>query len=1096
MKIFMRPVTITDVLLCLLLISVMMASNLLNAENNLSPDKGNASVHAAHLQESDAVPSLISEDRIEADELESQGLLFPPKENRPAPDGTTLAAPAAPSISKDFIVFGYAQNEDQIFHTRWQSLTHIGSLFVGFNADGSLKSTSPFTNRSAYLKAGGAAEAAGVKVILVINSFDDAAGGVIETVMTSPTIRAILISNIKTLLESDAYVQGVSLDLEFSWGTTVRDGITNFFKELRAALPAKYEISVYTNPTFNANQWNFNAVTGITPHIDYMLYSCYTFASGNTAHAISDLDTALPRMRAYLENGLSPEKLVLTISAYSQRWAGTSVYNGVGTSKTAQGFTDARYDTTLNPNYGGPFVNNYVRGDEVGWYTYDGAVINYTATWDDPEAMEYELRHVLSFQDSTGVWNGRRLRGVGFWSLYWMAEFSSIDPLTSTAVTRTRTYPHIYQLCQEIFSQPGHKRYIIEGYEGLDHRWRDPNESPDTFGDTDGDSARQIVAAPSGIGAPEKTTNAMQVKFDFEGAGNNALFFRHEILASPLAPAIPDVNAASAHFDSTTCISVHLHNSISYPAYWVRLAVIDSRRELEVSAPFPLGKSGWREVTWDLTNSAGVIGRNTAESAFKNGDGIIHTAGDGARDIAFVGFILEGSGPVSGNVTMDEVSYQHSNPGEKNYTINEFRYEDSSQEFVEIYGPAGSFPNGLQLRLYNSADATYSDIALAGMSVPDHGGGYGYFVIGDPAVPNVNGTLNFSAAGDDIPNVNPGAIQLYDPLTGCVYDSVVYEAWGGLADLIRQQTRGVTGEGYPWLGQISGETDSAGQPCTMGRFPDGRDTQVNFNDFSFMAATPGRSNGKKVYYGSVFDFETVPNGAFQTFQTFHLANPLAAGLPASPNGGMAHRCVDTVGGGVISVIGDAALGADGKGYIVTGEIYIPRSDEPAQAIAIGICGRQGSNFFSSTARNDASYESGYWLIYQNRAGIGLNNGRADHPGNFEFLYAKNDNMSALPATILGAQTLAALQAQEGAWTTFSLSIDPEAPPQEQIKVIINWYGVYYGPIPDGGPISGVVQIGFRENHTGAPAVSEDTWIDNLAIRSNGPESAGSSWTAF
>ncbi len=105
-------------------------------------------------------------------------------------------------------------------------------------------------------------------------------------------------------------------------------------------------------------------------------------------------------------------------------------------------------------------------------------------------------------------------------------------------------------------------------------------------------------------------------------------------------------------------------------------------------------------------------------------------------------------------------------------------------------------------------------------------------------------------------------------------------------------------------------------------------------------------------------------------------------------------------------------------------------------------------------------------------------------------------MSALPATILGAQTLAALQAQEGAWTTFSLSIDPEAPPQEQIKVIINWYGVYYGPIPDGGPISGVVQIGFRENHTGAPAVSEGTWIDNLAIRSNGPESAGSSWTAF
>lgn len=223
--------------------------------------------------------------------------------------------------------------------------------------------------------------------------------------------------------------------------------------------------------------------------------------------------------------------------------------------------------------------------------------------------------------------------------------------------------------------------------------------------------------------------------------------------------------------------------------------------------------------------------------------------------------------------------------------------------------------------------------------------------------------------------------------------------------------------------------------------------------------------------------------AFKTFQAFSVQNPVSAGLPASPSGGYVHRCVDTTGGGVISVIGDAYLGYDGNGYFVSGEIYIPTSTDPAQAIAIGICGHQGSNFFSTSAEDSSSYESGYWLIFENRSGVGLNDGRPDHPDVFEFVYATNDNMDGEKVTLLGSATRASTGAASGAWTTFDFKIDPNAVSGNRLIAHIKDADVYCGNIPSGGPISGAFQIGFRENHAGGPASNEGTWIDNIYIRS-------------
>ncbi len=1072
----MKPTMVFLACVCFFIIPVFFPTY----AESVSDDEftASSSPHMEQTRMMEKYPPLPTEDDMEAKRLEEEGRLFP----EPAPLEEPAPAAAAPAISDDFIVFGYIQNESVVYHLRWQALTHIGSLFVNFDSSGYLTNPGNFTGRSSYLKAGGAADAAGVKVVMVVrNSGFDVS--VINSVMTNATYRDNLIDDIVSVLSSDGYSHGVSFDFEpFSWTSSARDGMTTFFSDLRAEFDAvnpDWEISLYADPTPSSTQFD---LAGFTPNLNYYTYSCYDWATGNTAHAISDFDNYISQINNfYLSGGVPAEKMVITISSYSRRWTDTNTYNGTGSSSASQGFTDGLYDTTLNPNYGGPYTNNYVTGDECGWHTWNESGTDYTRTWEALEGIEYKVRHVLSNQDSGGTYNGKQLGGIGFWSLYWMAELSSYDPRASSSVSRTRTYPHIYQAVMEAYSPPGTTRYVIDGYEGLDYRWRDPNEAPDSSGDSDSDSYRTLQSSPSGSGAPPDTTNAMEVYFDFEASSGNQLVFAHEVLNSALAPSVADINATTAHFDFSTKLSAYIYTPSSYSGRAVRMLLIDGDDELEMSEQYSLSTSGWQYIEWDITDASSVHGFSTSEPNFSSGDGAIDTSGGGERDISFFGFLIEGGGAGSGSVYFDEVAYEHTNPGRKDYVVNEFRYDDPALEFVEIYGPAGTIPESLQLRFFDASDGNVLKTFSISGSIPDDTGtGYGYWVLGDSGVANVDSSTGFGSGSDDLPNSDPSAMQIYNTSSGNVYDSVVYEAYGGLDDLIRLKTQRVTGEGYPWLGRIASGGNASSIDYTQGRYPDGADTQRNNADFSFMPASPGMANGDSITLPVTYTFTSTPSTAFQTFQDFSVADPTAAGLPASANGGNAHRCIDTNGGGVMSVIGDKALGYDGNGYSVEGEIYIPDSGEPAQANGIGICGNHGSAFFTSS-RDSNSYEDGYWILYENCSGVNLDDGRPDHAGVFEFVHASHDNMDEYPVELLSSKTLSEVGITAGGWTSFYMSVDPGASTSRQLLIALSDTPVYEGAIPEGGAEAGAFVVGFRENHSGEPVSSEGTWVDNVTL---------------
>jgi len=1020
--------------------------------------------------------------------------------------GQTKGAPSStskPNIANDMISYLYLQTEDTVFHIRWHAVTHVSSLFVSFNSNGDFTNrVSQWDNRSSYLKAGGAAEAAGTKVILTVNNFDDDPGGDIETVLPNPALRANLIANVVDALQNDVggYNAGVNFDIEFSWDTDVRDGIVALLSELRTALDTAglqdKEISIYCNPTLSTSQWD---IAGMEPNLDYLLYSGYTFAGSTVVNGVGDHDGMISsdnRMPGYLENGLPPEKLILTLPAYGRRYTDNTGDPGVGYGEQgtrllgAVGFNDGLYETTIDTNDSGPQTNNYETGDETAWYTYNDGSDDITVVWEGLQGINYKIRHALALQDPTGGLNfdGAKIGGIGYWSSLWMAESQgatpSYDPRTSSSVGRTRTYPHIYQTLQEALSPPGTTVFYAERWEGYDFRWRDPFRALDTTGDTDNDSQWDELATPAG--GPANSTNAARVIFDFESGSSNTGIFAHEVLNSNSVPGAADYHAVLANFDDSTKLEAQIYTPSALSGQTVRMLVIDSDLEIEAGPTISLNTTGWQTLTMDLTDSANISPFSTSEPNFMNGDGTIESAGGGARDIGFYGFAVEGAGPGAHTVYFDELTYEEAFPNNEKFVINELRYDGSDGEFVEIYGPANTSLSDLSLRIIDGASGSISSIALTGST-----DGNGFAVAGDTDVTNVSSSSGFNTSVDDLPNTNPSGIQLYDTVNDIVHDSVVYEAFGGLDDLVRLETLGVTDEGYPWLGRIAPGTDASGNKYSKGRYPDGDDTNINAKDFGSMVASPGVANGDSVPGGTeTYDFTTAPASGLQTFQSFAVT---ASGVGASPSGGNVHRCIDTSGGGVVSFIGDEGLSGEFGQLRVTGEIYIPAAAEPAQAIGVGICGTQGSTFFTNFPSSNG-YEDGYWLIFENQSGIGLNDGRADHAGTFEFVHASNDNMDSFPVELLGSQTLAGAGITEGSWTDFEFIIDATASASSQLIARINGSTVYSGAIPEDGPVAGAVQIGFRENHSGAPVSSEGTWVDNIQI--NTSSSLVNEWLIF
>ena len=184
---------------------------------------------------------------------------------------------------------------------------------------------------------------------------------------------------------------------------------------------------------------------------------------------------------------------------------------------------------------------------------------------------------------------------------------------------------------------------------------------------------------------------------------------------------------------------------------------------------------------------------------------------------------------------------------------------------------------------------------------------------------------------------------------------------------------------------------------------------------------------------------------------------------------------------MIGVVGDASLGRE-RGFTARGWLYVPGPAEPAQAIAVGLGGSQGSTFFSPSPAVSSGYESGYFLVYENRPGVALADGRPDHPGVWEWVHASHDNMDGAPVSLIASATNGELEVTPGTWVRFALTLEHLAGSSAaRLAARLGGRTLSDGAPPPGGPRAGAFQVGFRENHPGAPAPAEGTWLDGLEL---------------
>lgn len=992
--------------------------------------------------------------------------------------GPGFAAAVTPAVNPDeFVVLGYVQSNTPRWTYHWHTLTHIALPFTDFDANGDITNgTTTITNRSILYKPDGMADRHGVKVKIALRNagFSTAT---LDAVMLNPTRRTNLATQVAAFVNDPSdNIAGVNLDFEpVPYSTGVGQGINDFIVELRSLLNPGKEISYYVGPQYYAS--SYPNIPTMAAALDFFNFSCYPWSGSfsSTSTSINPLNNYRNEVDDFLANGVPPRKMVLTLGAYGHRMYTDS--GSYGASKVSDigstGFADQKFATTLSTN---AQTVNYHSPSESPWYSFFEGPDFFHVVYEDEVSLELKMRHALSWAGSE--FTGARLGGVSFWSLAWhgknfLGGYSSTDLETSSSTDKIRMYPHLFQLTQEILAPPGTTEYLIETWEydgGVSgtlrdewDRWRDPDEGPDDLGLSS--ASRSIVAVPVGAGQPENSDFCNRIDFTFTATPGNRFFYRWEILGDNAETTVRDNNATRGFFPLTSRVLLDVYTPVAYAGRTVSMVFLDGNGQLEKGPAISLNASGWRTIETDIANDS-FTAYNSSFNQYVDGDGTLDTAGDAARDIAFIGLLVEGGGAAgSGSIYIDQLRYTHSQVGGLEYRINEFSYRPNAGEFVEVHGTPGVIPAGVELRVYTATNGDLvKTVSLAGLNIPASG----ILAVGDPSVSGVASSAGFGDAVDDFPNSVTTGLQLYNTATGGVYDSVVYRAFGGINFLTRAETNQVTGEGWPWLGEVGPGGYSAG------RFPDGNDSNVNYNDFVSMAQTPGLPNDTTLASVPVtYDFgTTVP--AASTFQAYSWANAgtVAPGVPASPNGGNVYRVADSSGGNVGFFTDALAFGDDG--YRVTGQIFIPAFAANSQAIGVGICGTLGSTFFTANPAG-SGYENGYWLLYNNDSTININTGLGNHSETFKFVMAQNNNMQADRVVELGSVTRAATGVTGGTWTTFLLEIDPV---NDTLRAEINNTVIYNGTIPEGGRTSGAFTGGHRNGTTGA---ADGLWLDALTI---------------
>lgn len=425
--------------------------------------------------------------------------------------------------------------------------------------------------------------------------------------------------------------------------------------------------------------------------------------------------------------------------------------------------------------------------------------------------------------------------------------------------------------------------------------------------------------------------------------------------------------------------------------------------------------------------------------------------------------------------------------------INELVYDVAGAdvgEFIELHNtaPEPADISGWTVVLVDGATgASYLKIPIpAGSTIA----GGGYYTIGEKetfarcklGVPDLDFPLdNKIEDGSKAGEGGPEAVILRDNL-GVRRDSLAYEAdnrfFAG-PDTAEALAEGGTGR------VVSGHPETA--LYSIGRLPDGVDSDFNLLDFANVRATPGAANKASIELPFRDSFEKVDGSPWANVfvDTLQLVDPTAKGKPGkpSPDGGKCLEVLDPSGGGNGLYIPGAWDKLNYEGYI-----WIPAAAANGWSVGVGIGTRSEGGWFPSNTGEPL--ENGFYLEYENgplggtvtglrRSSpvattpamrlLAVDSSRAINSGNVRDIHVS-------PVAVITDTFL------PGDWNRFRLIFDR---PANRLAAFINGKAIFDGPFPKGryNPTGGV-SVGWREYHKGTPDRGEGTWIDGVVVDTN------------
>jgi spore germination protein YaaH len=327
------------------------------------------------------------------------------------PQATTAPAPAPPSLAdapplSPHEVFGFAPYWTLTQSTGFDvtGMTTIAYFSIGVNPNGTLDESG--SGWDGYQSQDLAdlvtrAHAAGVRVVLTVNCFDQ---GALDQLTSSPTAPTTLSAALLQAVEAKN-LDGVNLDFEGE-GSGDQAGLTNLVSKVSTALHAAnphYQVTMDTYASSAGDSAGFYDIPALAPWVDGFFVMAYqlnlegspTPSSPLTSSMFSDLTTAQQYAAA-----VTPSKVIMGLPYYGYSWP---TDNGTMAAQPTGGATPVTYAQVMaggHPSYWDPVT-------DTAWTSYQVGSQWYEDYYEDPASLYMATQLSQTFG----------LGGVGIWAL-------------------------------------------------------------------------------------------------------------------------------------------------------------------------------------------------------------------------------------------------------------------------------------------------------------------------------------------------------------------------------------------------------------------------------------------------------------------------------------------------------------------------------------------------------------------------------------------------------------------------------------------------------------------------------------------------------